>query len=409
MKALLAILGFLVAGPAVALAEVQEASVHTVADELAAEADGVEVVAEPTPAKTVPQSQPIVILNNQRVQGYQGTNQDANLGAVQVQEQPVSVVQDSPLAASPAESMRKRRQATEAATEDGIVQALERARMEDELRRREKFNNAIAPVVSEPTPAPYAQPVVVQPVQEVVPAPVAEPVKPSKERYKLASEEYGDDDDLREESRPNRVDIRSEIRAALEEVNLPKEEKNTYYVSGFVNFGNYDQVVNINSSMGYGFSIGTMLPERIVVEGAFSYGKYQIENLYFNSWGGYYGAPYALIVNMHQYNVSGAVKYSILPGRFRPMAGGVLSYTRRNYSFDTVEFRTTDAVDVGVVLGADLQVSDNFAVGVDFRYMTNLGYKQNLKPHESFVLSQTKNDPERFNYYTLGLVGRFTF
>lgn len=404
MKALLAILALMVASQSVALAQVEDESVRTVADELAVDADNSEIVAAPTPAKTSPQSQPIVILNNQRVQSYQGANQESQQGAVQVQEQPVTVVQDSPLSPSPAEVMRKRRQATEAATEDGIVQALERARIEDEMKRRDKFNNAIAPVVTEPTPAPTY----VQPVQEVVVAPVVEPVKPSKERYKVASEDYGDDDDLKDE-RIGAVDIRSEVRAALEEVKPHKEEKNEYYVSGFASFGNYDQVININSSMGYGFSVGTMLPDRLIAEGSFTYGNYEIEKLYYNSWGGYQTSPFPMIVDMRQYSVSAALKYSILPGRFRPLAGAILSYTRRVYSFESYDFRTSDAVDVGAMAGADLQVSDNFAIGIDFRYMTNLGYKQNLRPRESFVLSQSKHDPERLNYYMLNLIGRFTF
>ncbi len=400
MKALLAILSLMVAGPVAALAQ-EEVSVRTVADELGADASSVEVVAEPTPANVAPQSQPIVILNNQRVQSYQGANQES--AQAQVQEQPVSVIQDSPLTPSQAELMRKRRQATEAATEDGIVQALERARIEDEMKRREKFNSAIAPVVTETAPTPAPQ---VQPVQQVIAAPVVveQAEKPSKARYKTAAEEYGDDDDLKE---AEKVDIRAEIRAALEEAKPHKRTE--YYISGFASFGNYDQVVNVNSSLGFGFAVGTMLPDRLIAEGAFTYGNYQIEKLYYNAWGGYYPSPYPMIVDMRQYSVSAALKYAILPGRFRPLAGALLSYTRRVYSFDSFEFRTSDAVDVGALAGADLQVTDNFAVGVDFRYMTNLGYKQNLRPRESFVLSQTKNDPERLNYYMLNLVGRFTF
>lgn len=402
MKALLAILALMVANHAsVALAqqEQEDVAVQTVAEELAAASKDDVVTPKATP------SQPIYILNNQRVQ--QGTNVESQQGAVQapvqIQEQPVSVVQDSPLTESPADLMRKRRQQSESATEDGIVQALERARLDDEVRRRDKFNNAIAPVVSqESTPAPYVQP---QPVvvQQVVPAPVAEPAYvPASKRYKVATEDYGDDDDLKESSRKEKVDIRSEIRAALEESKPAAEATSSYYVSGFASFGNYDQVVNINSSMGYGFSVGAVTPERIVAEGSFIYGNYQIENLYWNSF-------YPMRVDMRQYNVSGAVKYVLLPGRFRPNAGAVLSYTRRQYSQERFDFRTSDAIDVGATAGADLQVSDNFAIGVDVRYMTNLGYKQNLKRHESFVFSQSKNDVERMNYYTLNLIGKFTF
>ena len=56
----------------------------------------------------------------------------------------------------------------------------------------------------------------------------------------------------------------------------------------------------------------------------------------------------------------------------------MLGYTRRNYAIEGQEFRTSDAADIGALVGADLAFTENFALGVDFRYMTNLGYRQNV-------------------------------
>ena len=401
MKTLFAVLATVAMSQSV---QAQNAGTTNTGDAIVVPVQSVQATPEVQPQGTP--GNPIYILNNQRLQGYQGTNQQAHQGSFQgqaqgqIQEQPVSVVQDSPLKASAADMMRKRRQDSESATEDGIVQSLERARMDDELKRRDKFNNAIAPVVSDTSvtgnnnTVQNTQYVQQQPVQQVVPAPLAAPVE--SKRYRVIEEE---------EPKAEKVDIRSEIRAAIEESKPKSEEKSSNYIAGLASFGNYDRVINVNSSMGYGVAIGTVTPDRIVAEGFFMYGSYELERLYWNS----YASPYPLIVDMRQYNIGGAVKYSVLPGRFRPLVGAVMSYTRRVYSFDQYEFRTSDAVDIGALFGADLQVSENLAVGVDFRYMTNVGYKQNLNQRQSFVFSQTKNDPERLDYYTLNLVAKFLF
>lgn len=343
---------------------------------------------------------PIYILNNQRQGTIQGSSQRQNA----IQEQPVSVVQESPLKVSAADSMRKKRQESESATEDGIVQALERARMDDEIKRRDKFNNAIAPAANDATIVGnnnnVQQTNVVQQQQQVAqvvaPVPVAAPVK------KINVIEDRDEDVALD----SKVDIRTEIRAALEEQRRP-EEKSSYYVAGLASFGNYDNVINVKRSMGWGFAVGTQLPERIIAEGSFLYGSYDLEDVYRGSMGPFGYTPF--IVNMRQYNVSGAVKYALLPGKFRPVAGALLSYTRRSYSYGDYDFRTSDAIDAGALAGADLQLSSGFAIGLDFRYMTNLGYRQNTDRQQSFVYTQQRNDPEKLDYYSLNLMGKFTF
>jgi hypothetical protein len=157
--------------------------------------------------------------------------------------------------------------------------------------------------------------------------------------------------------------------------------------------------------MGWGFAVGMNTPERLQVEGSFLFGDYELEDIYSG-----YAYGYPMIVDMRQYNIGAAVKYSVLPGRFRPLVGGLISYTRRSYTAPGgYEFSTSDAIDVGGLFGADLVVSQTFTVGLDFRYMTNMGYRQNSSQSQSFVYTNRRNDPERLDYYTLNLLGKFTF
>lgn len=352
---------------------------------------------EPSIAPGQASGNPIYILNNQR----QGVAQQAKQAAVQ--EQPVSVVQDSPLKVSAADQMRRSRQDSEAQTEDGIVQALEKARIDDELKRRDKFNSAIAPVAAASANVNGDNNTVQQTVQQVAPVKVAKP----KEKIYVAEADLDDEDEARPAKRApkeEKVDIRSEIRTALAE--SKPAEKSTYYISALAAFGTYDGVRNVDNSMGYGFAVGTIAPERWVAEGSFTYGQYQMADVYNGYWGGQYN-PF--IVNMTQMNFAGAAKYQILPGKFRPLAGALLSYTRRTYSYEGFDsFRTTDAMDIGVLGGADLLVSDSFALGFDVRYFTNLGYKSNT-PNRNFLYEKRRNDPEKLDYYTVNFLAKVLF
>jgi len=333
---------------------------------------------------------PIYILNNQKYQGYQG---GATAQSQQIHEQPLTVVQDTPLTGSAADGMRRKRQDVEAATEDGIVQALEKARMEDEIRRREKFNNAIgtgagdastvvtpvAPTYQQVQPAP--QPV----VQQVVPQTVVVEKEADKEEEK--------------------VDIRSEIREALREAQPEAESEPRYYVSGQVGMSKYPDVINVRGNVSTGFSVGVVTAERVVAEGSFIYSGYEMEDVRTSS------TYYPRIVDMKQYNVDAALKFQPLSGRFRPAIGGVVSYARRNFSEGGYGYRNSDAFDIGVVAGADLQVTKSFALGVDFRYLTNVAYRDSKNSPASFVYPQIGGDTpiEKLDYYTGALVGKFTF
>lgn len=336
------------------------------------------------------QTNPIYILNNQnqKFQGYQGQAQ------THVQEQPLTVVEDAPLKNSAADGMRRKRQETEAQTEDGIVQALERARMEDEVRRRDRFNSAIGtgsqqqePVSQSTAPQyPVYQPVApvqVQQVAPVQPVVIAPPAEPEEEK----------------------VDIRSEIRAALKESNTKPENPTTYYVSGQVGLGKYPDVVNVKGSVATGFSAGVVTPERVIAEGSFLFSKYEMEDV---RNGNIY---YPRIVDLKQYNVGATVKYQLIPGRFQPLIGVTANYVRRTYDQQGYQFRTSDAFDLGAVAGLDLQITDNFGIGVDFRYLTNIAYRDNSEgTRQSFVYPQLSDKPvEKLDYYTGSITGKLTF
>ena len=330
------------------------------------------------------QSAPIYILNNQRLQGYQGAQ-------AQIQEQPASLVQDAPLKNSAAESMRKQRHGAEDATEDGIVQALEKARLDDEVRRRERFNSAIAPVESSAPPAaPQYAPVQPVQTQQVVPVVIAAP------QAKIETPA------VEKEEKEEKVDIKSEIRAALQENESAKKPAQTRnYISALAGQGAYPDVINVKGNGAVGVALGLVTPEGVVAEGSFLYGSYDLENLF---------TAYTRITTMKQFNFAGALKYQLLSGRIRPSLGGVAGYTRRSYSEDqATDFLTSDALDAGVVGGVDISLTDSLSIGLDMRYLWNISYKQNSQNTRSFVYQGGANPVEALQYYTAALAAKFTF
>lgn len=336
----------------------------------------VEVAPQAAVAQTAPQAG-IVILNNQKT--TQGTSQAA------IQDQPTNVIEDSPLTMSSAERRRRDRQAMELQTEQKIVEKLEEARMEDERARSERLFNKgfgsgdqqpVAPQAVQVIPAPA-------PVIEVAPAPKEEP----------------------------KVNVKEEIRAALEDMK-PKEtpKQTSYYVQGLVGIGEYPDAINVRGNVATGFSFGLVTPERLVAEGTFQYSEYDIEDMQ----AGYsYGLPPFKTLN--QYNFSAAIKYQILGGKLRPVVGAIAGYTYRTYEeqqyyyVSNVKSVSTNAFDVGALVGLDVQLTDSFALGFDLRWMKNIAYRENSDYQASFVYPRAGKAVEELNYYLGSLTGKFTF
>lgn len=341
-----------------------------------------------TQAQEAPAVQPapgIVILNNQK--STQGSSQVSGQKSSQtaIQDQPANVIEDSPLNMSSAERRRRDRQNLEMQTEQKIVEKLEDARIEDERARSERlFNKGFGSRdQNEAAPAPQQ----VQVIQ--APAPV---VVEKKEEPK--------------------IDVKQEVRAALDEMKPKDDEPMTsYYVQGLVGTGEYPDAKNVRGNMAMGFSLGLVTPERFVAEGTFQYSKYDIDTMQ----AGYtYSTP--AFKEMTQYNFQAALKYQILGGKVRPVIGAIAGYTYRSYEDQQYSYYSgstsdvsTNAFDIGGMVGVDIQLTSSFSLGADFRYMKNVAFRENSDYSRSFVYGRTGKAVEEFNYYLGSLVGRFTF
>lgn len=326
--------------------------------------------------------------------------QQATVAPVTIQKEPITFIEASPLTESRAELIRKSRQDAEIKTEQKIVEKLEFSRLEDEKRRSDvlfgdKWQNMNSQTSQTQQVIVPAHPVVVQ-EQVVAPRPVV-----------VAEPEEEVDEDL----------IRNEVRASLAEMQAEKSQQKKGYFSGGVGITEYMDVDNVRNNYSLGFAVGSRVSERLLVEGSFGYGNYEIEQRDGYNYCEYYGCNYySRITDMDQYTGAATVKYQLFNGVFRPVFGGTLAYTYRTFADNQFGLANNDAqshaLDMGMVAGADFELSEDFSLGLEFKYMfLNFMNRNSNKFSRGFTQTTYGNDTpiERLNQMSISVFGRATF
>ena len=318
-----------------------------------------------------------------------------------VQKQPTTLVEASPLTESKADAIRKNRQNEEMNTETRIVEKLEQSRMEDEKKRAavlfgDKFD---ALQNGQQAPAPMA------PAVQVAPAP--QPVQPiyveQKREPVVAAPAVEEKETL------SRDAVREEVRAALDEdskaVVAPVELR---YFGAYAGIGEYPDVKNVKGNYTLGAAFGTRY-EYFMVEGAFMMSNYGVDvNNY--TYGGYRMDSY----DVNQYQGSLTAKYQMLGGMVRPIIGGTIAYSYRKYALTnsytnaSQDTGNSQAIDLGINTGIDLEFSPKFSLGVDFRYMFNMSSKITSN-YSNSSYGQIGTPLEKLQYYTTGIWARVNF
>lgn len=302
-----------------------------------------------------------------------------------VQKQPETTVEGSPLSNSRAESIRRGRQEEELRTESRIVEKLEQSRLEDEKKRAavlfgDKFdtlqNQQAQPAVQQvaPVQAPSSQ------VQPVI---------------------------INQNETLTRDAVREEVRAALtEDENAITPALEQKYFTANAAIGQYPDIESIKGNYSLGAGFGTRF-DYFLVEGAFMYSNYTMDAKYVDSFYQTRSANF----DMNQYQGIISTKYQLIGGFVRPVVGGLISYSYRQYvannntSFGAsgTEFGTSHAIDLGLIAGVDLEFSAKMSAGFDLKYMFNMSNK---------ISGQTaagSTPVEELQYFTTGLFARVNF
>ncbi|MDX2195565.1 MAG: hypothetical protein NW207_04030, partial [Cytophagales bacterium] len=171
-----------------------------------------------------------------------------------VQQQPTTYVEASPLVQSRADQLRKMRQDAEVGTEQKLVEKIEAARLEDEQKRARKLfgdqNFSAETAQPQQQPLPPQNVYLVPP--PVAPAPLAAPTQ-SPEEVK--------------------ADIVQSVKADL--AKEEEEKKSTrYYFSAGAGVADYADATNISNQSSFGGSLGLISDSGAVVDLGLNYGNY---------------------------------------------------------------------------------------------------------------------------------------
>jgi len=313
-----------------------------------------------------------------------------------VQKQPETQVEGSPLTNSRADSIRRGRQDEELRTETRIVEKLEQSRLEDEKKRASVlFGDKFDALQNQQQQQP------VQPVQVAQPAvvPVAPVQAPSSQVQPVI---------INQNESLTRDAVREEVRAALTEDKdavVPAMEQR--YFSATAGIGQYPDVDSIKGNYSLGAAFGTRF-DYFLVEGAFVFSNYTVDGLYSTPYGNQRAD-----FDMNQYQGTVATKYQLLGGFLRPVVGGLISYSYREYELSQqnnylanyygVNGGTSHAIDLGLLAGVDLEFNSKMSFGVDMKYMFNMSSKVS---GSTVAGAQT---PEKLQYFTTGLFARVNF
>lgn len=366
-------------------------------------------VVEVEQQRVAPPNGGVWIVNSQG--GSQASNTNASTQESQLVNQPTTYVEASPLSESRADEIRKARQGAEINTEQRIVEKLEESRLKDEKRRAQRlFGNRwdsmsddnVDVEVKQVQQQVQSQPQVIQ----VVPVHAVEDKK--NKDWEHEREREARENQKIEEAKS---EIISEIRSQSikEEAKVELKESSKVYVGGTLGVAEYSDVGNMQGNGAAGVVIGTLMPNGLIVEGSFLYSNYYIDEFWMQNY----------FKEMDQYNFNMAVKYSPLKGMFQPIIGGTAGYTYRNYTDRTPGLTggpsedeiATNAVDLGILVGLDLALTDSFTLGTEYRYSRNLVNRS----ESDFINRGDLRRPEyttpieELDYYMLTVNGKFTF
>lgn len=318
-----------------------------------------------------------------------------------VSQQPATVVQAAPVVQDTrTEQLRKARESAELGTEQRLAEKLEESRLQDEKSRAERLFGNPAPVQA--TEVKAAEVVVVQP--QAAPQ-VVQPQPQQQQLQQPAAAAV-----IVQQPAPVTETVKADLQAApVVEAEAVKEK---YYLIGGIGTAQYYGAVNVVSNAAAGFGLGWDRKNNLAYEADFMYSNYMINE---------YWKPYwAAFKEMAQYDFSGAIKYSFnMTGAFRPLVGGFVTYTYRSYTNRVASCAcsgmpgdtstTSGAVNVGLIGGAEYNLTREFAVGLEYRYSMNLWARSDdrfIKPE--YLLNGT-TPIENMSYYSFMLNGKYTF
>lgn len=264
-----------------------------------------------------------------------------------------------------ANQMRKARKHMEVGTEQKMIEKIEYSRIEDEKDRADRlFGNRLDKSYNDS----YQQQ---QPYQ---PAPAPQPEYKKEETKVIIVEREKDDYDKKDKKDD---DYESDAYVAEKSPIKFGWWGQESYISPMIGTAGYASSVNTEGNKALGVAVGSRFESGWGVEAAFIYSDYELSD-YNQATIKCNQGVCPVVKDVSQYNLVFGAKYSLPLGMVSPFVGGLLGYTYRDYTGPAGIYQdasaTSNSVDAGLNIGADVKVAKNFSIGAEYRWMTNLTY-----------------------------------
>ena len=171
------------------------------------------------------------------------------------------------------------------------------------------------------------------------------------------------------------------------------------------------------SEFGIGLGLGVELSQGLIVESLFFYSKNSLflsaDSVRLVSGSRYSEVNENQLFNVNQYSVALDLKYGFKNSTMiTPYFGGTINYTYRDYSEKRVtqvsdnlfvrEVSDSHAINIGPVLGLNLEIADHFSVGVDSRLYLN-AFNTNPRTEDISDSGEERIPLENISQWFIGL------
>lgn len=207
------------------------------------------------------------------------------------------------------------------------------------------------------------------------------------------------------------------LYSTVSDADLEQRDRNDR-VQFLVGVGDYSDVRNVRGNYVVGVQYSIQTRPSWLADFGFHFAEFDVEQ----RDGGWVLEPgfgwvlYPRITKMNQYQFSVGGRFSPLQGVFRPYAGGLAAYTFRTFSDVQFALPNNDAqshaFDLGLVAGIDFELTQDFSLGFNSRFMVNITHRANnsgLQRRFSQSVYRSDRPIESVNYTIMGITGEFRF
>ncbi|MGZ3690796.1 MAG: outer membrane beta-barrel protein [Pseudobdellovibrio sp.] len=199
------------------------------------------------------------------------------------------------------------------------------------------------------------------------------------------------------------------------QIKSEKQSKNNMYLMAALGTIMYPDVGNITGKYAATVAYGYTFSSNIILELGGSFAQYNMDALsptVFNRHDNY---------DITQYSIFLAAKYKMAFGKIVPNAGVLVASTTRNFTqLDpnhigndgiTADRGSSTSTDGGVTAGVDYEMSRDYAIGLDMKYLTNMSTKAQATSNINATSSTgyTVTPIEKLQNFSVGVSGRINF